>query len=831
MEQDNRSPLDVVLVLLLLASGLAVTGYGFWQQDWPGALPTKNLGQAAGYLYFIAGAASVIAMAAKFVRFGHAATTVLLGLLIAVLAGGVWPLLAVAFQLGASFSLGHLVLRFFSPPDSALDRVYRILVGASVYATLVGIGAHFKVNYAWVYLLALAFPLVVARAHMTRLLKATLDQLVERRDGRQFELEASLLGAIVLLYFAMAFLPELSHDPLAMHLLVPAGMAANHAWNFDPSLYVWTFMPMLADWSFTIAYVFAGESAARLVNLGFLLICVAFVREFVFMLGGRRRGANWAALLVLTTPLTLLVGCSLYVETYWSACLLAGILWVFRAVYAPNTYQFGLVPGAIGLGFAAAAKSVALPYMPLLALPVIHRIKMLRSGTFRLALLVGAGAFLVLGAWPYALAFFKTGNPVFPFFNSLFESPLFRISDFNNTEFNESLSWNLPYLLVFFAERFGTHGLGGAGFQWLTLALPAFATLLFLRAKQAVILYVIAILGGVAVFQFQTYLRYIFPVILLLGVVIGLSISHCRQRHRVLHGAMLISAALTVALNLLYLGSATAKYRDVPVLQSFHSTSEDQLIRSRAPTRKAVELINVVNPQHYPVAILASPTVAGIDAQPLFASWYNPAFVREIRQGNSPGAVLETLRRYRAKYLILDSRGNARNWPIAGFAGKLGPVIGEIGSVAVYRVADELYFARELLRAPNRFDLPPWSYSSDVEFLESGAVAVVQGASVRQDADVRERDFYLNTMRVRCMDGKGRARVQVNWRRVDGARLGTNIRVFHCDRNWSVVGQQLVAPEGATVARVFGTGQDRTRVEISGISFRGVGVERAAPAR
>ena len=51
MSPAAKSRLDVTVVAILMAAGLAVTGFGLWQQDWPSVLAIKGFGSSAGYLY------------------------------------------------------------------------------------------------------------------------------------------------------------------------------------------------------------------------------------------------------------------------------------------------------------------------------------------------------------------------------------------------------------------------------------------------------------------------------------------------------------------------------------------------------------------------------------------------------------------------------------------------------------------------------------------------------------------------------------------------------------------------------------------------------------
>lgn len=823
MKSAAGFPLAACVVGALLAIGTAVTAFGLWHQSWPEALAIRGPGLSAGYLYFLAGCAVIVGCVGKLVRVGYATPTVLLGIAIVVLADAVWPLLAVALYLVASLSLGHLVLKRLCRRDTEPNAACKILVGACLFATVVGAGVHFPVNYAWAYLLMLSIPMVLARGHLVGVVRTTVAGLAERVEDRARAVERSLLGALMLLYLAMALLPELSHDPLAMHLFAPAQVAANQSWNFDPTLYVWTFMPMLADWNYTIGYVLAGEAAARLINLGFILLTVCFVREFVLLLNGDKRGADWAALLLLSTPLTVLVGCSLYVEAFWSACLLAGGLWLFKAVFDADRHPSGMLLSGMAFGFGAAGKAVALPYLPLLAAPVLFRPGILRSRRFRLSVLWGVLACLILGGWPYVLAYVETGNPVFPFFNSVFRSPLYPPADFDNSQFKAALTWDLPYRVVFSSEEYGGGRIGGSGFQWLTLAAPATAAIAMTRDLRALLLLGIALFSIVVIFQFQTYLRYVFPAFLTMSVVLGVAVSACARRRGWAGGGMVAIAGLTVLLNLLFLGSATTKYRDIPVLDLFRAGGAQTLVQVRAPVRDAVEAVNVVNELGFSVAFMSSPLAAGLKSKALFTNWHNRQFRRQLYGADDVNAFLEVLKEQRAKYVIFDRRKKENAGPIFSHIEEIGVRLAEFGSVILYRIDNRYFYSQEMLRKTDEFVAPPWSISENVERIADGAVLVSNRAPVVQGVSVREDEYYLNTVTARCGAADGHGRVQVNWFGERDRRLKSDIRVFRCAENWSRESQELVAPKGAHTARVLGASHANTPVQVAEISFRSTG--------
>ena len=818
MNLTAKNRIEVALIGGFMVAGAATAAYGLIREDWPQVMSVVTSSLSSAYLYFVALCTVLIAIAVRTTHLGHTAVTLLLGVAIALLAGALWPLLAVGIFLCAAFSLGHIALSVIgrsAPPAGDADRV---LVGTGLYATLVGVMVHFPVNRPWAYLIILAIPMVLARRHLWDAMRAAARQLFSRnRDSSS--LRRPLLGSLVLLYLAAALLPELAHDALAMHLFVPAQVAANHVWHFDPTRYVWAFMPMLANWCYTIGWMLAGEAAVRLINLGFLLIGVHLVREFVLMLGGCRRGADWAALLLLATPLTFLIGSSAFVDAFWSAYLLAGILWIFRVVWTPRTPPSGLVPGGLLLGFAAASKAVALTYLPLLALAALVRFPLLRSKSFWLWAAVAAAAFLAVAIWPYALAYVKTDNPVFPFYNSLFQSQVYPVEDFSQPTFNTKPSWNLFYQVTFHAEQFIEGRLGAAGFQWLILATPTMVAIALFRARRAALLLVFAALALLAVFSFQSYLRYIYPIFMILSVLVGFALSAISRRPGNLCKTMTIGITSTLLLNVLFLGSASVPYRDVPVLELVRDGGVDDLVNRRAPVRQAVELVNAVNKLRFPVAFVSAPLAGGLESPALFGNWYNQAFHDEILAASDSSSFAEALRRHRGRYLIVDPFWKDKTGRMAELAATTGDLLGQFRQIAVYRLKDEWFYTRELLQAPNRFDAPDWQQRADVELLETGAALVSGRGSVVQAVPVEAGEFYRNSLVSRCPDSPGLGRLQLNWRHEDGSHT-SDIKVFRCRTNWSRQSQEVVAPQGAVLAGVYGRSHDGNSMEIAEVSLR-----------
>ena len=698
LESSVFNRLSIAVATLL---GLAILGHGFWQQDWSDVVSSLSASRSVGYVWFLSGCTLTIVLASKISRFGHAGVAALLVALLAMVANGVWPLLAVAGYFMSCWSLGFLALKRFCGGSTLLADATRVLAGAGLYATLAGFAAHVEVNYGWAYLLVLAVPVALARTELAALIKTRFSDLSKPADSRTGALLNACSVALALTYFAFAFLPEVAHDPLAMHLFVPAYVEANQHWNFDPELYVWTLMPMLADWSFTVGYLLAGEAGARLVNLGFLLLGVCLVRDLVRRLGGSRMGAAWAALLLLSTPLAFLLGSALYVEAFWSAYLVAGLSWMFRAAHGeeagapatvpPAAASSGLPLAGLLLGFAVAAKAVALVYVPLCALPVLARMQLLFSRESAIAVVQGAALFLAVGCVPYVVSYLISGNPVFPFFNAHFESPYFSPLNFDNPRFRAETDWTLPYSMVFSSEQYIQGRFGGAGFQWVVLGPPVLAILLLRMHRQAILVFAIAVLSLLAVFQFQSQLRYVYPVFLMGSALVGWALSGLRGAHRLLWGSLTLVTGVTVATNLAFFGSAAERYFGVPVLEAFQPQGFANLEAQLVPGRQAVKLANVHNSSRAPVAILAAPVGAGLASDALYANWYNSSFEDRINSARNSKAFVDVLREYGVRYLIYDPGWKENPHRLRRLVAESTDLVGRYGSVGVHEVKPRLF--------------------------------------------------------------------------------------------------------------------------------------------
>lgn len=809
-------------VWLAMGAGVWLTLAGLMQQQWFAVLPWESGDDLLAFGYLLAAILFALGMLRFWTRFSPTLTVGLLLLLVAVVTGVLWSLLVVLGFTLAAWCTGRYILQFLRAGACAEDAPeVPLLIGAGTYGVLTGLLAHFQINYPGLYLLLLLLPPWLARKHFTRQwLQQFAGNVYGRVSGSLSEQTLLLLvGGVALIHFIVALLPEVSFDALALHLLVPSHMLLRQQWGFDASLYSMAMVPMLADWLFSIGYMLGGETAARLLNLGFTYLLAWQVSCAARWLGGSRNSASFAALLFLATPLTFTETSSLHVEAVWAAYVVAGSLSILRFCLNASSSQSGtLICGALMLGMAATAKAITLPVLPVLSLCMLLFVKRWWQRDLLPAFAVALLLFLVIGSIPYLTAWLLSGNPVLPFYNAVFQSSYFPLSNFINDNYTTGMTWDVLYRMVFSSAEYLEASNGAPGFQWLLL-FPATAVLLCLRPdNRALLLTGFCILSALLIFQSQAYLRYVFPLFALFAALVSATLFPHERLAPGLERPLLLLAAVTIGLNLVFLPAANWAYRSLPIAVLASEQSKVAYLERRQPVRLAVELLNRINLSRSPVAFLTDDTfAAGLNADALYPHWYNHVFETAVFGAFTAEALAAVLLGYNAQYVLLDDRWG-ETW-MRSVAAEATEEITRIGTVSVRRLAADYQFATELLRNADLQEQAGWDMGVGVVFAE-GQVRVNAFAPITQRVPVVPGRRYRNSVTARCDETETQGRVQINWLDEDGDFLNVSATLFTCTTDWSTHVQLADAPENARFAEVYGTSHGDQNILLAEVSLR-----------
>jgi hypothetical protein len=819
MNFPNQRILEIFVKMTLIA-GMALTIWGLVHLAWPQALSWASASALFQYLAFMSVCAGLIVTGS----FWNKRNPLLIGAIIAtglaLLSGALWPLLVTLWFALASTIFGKSIL-FTLRINAAENWLTNFLIGSGVYGTAVGLLAHFPVNYPGVYGFALALPAVLWWLNAAEYWRSFIAVLAKNDDSR-FKIKwlDAAIAVVAMVHFAVALMPELGHDALAMHLFVPVHMASRHQWGFDADTYVWAVMPMLGDWIFSIGYMLAGETAARLINLSFILVLAWLVRDLVLWAGGTLKGARWGALIFLSTPLTFTESSKLFIESVWAAFVVAGILALLRLSVSSDKPKSWLGLAAFFLGFAVATKAVTLTILPVLLLLLLwHYRSWLKSTSFP-SWLTAVGLFSVVGLIPYLTAWRLTGNPVFPFFNGIFQSQYYPPVNFESPSvFGKGLTWDMVYRITFDSGKYLEASAGASGFQWLLLFVSASIVLFIGKNRKGVTLLLVGILVVAVVFQSVSYLRYVFPAYVVFSAAIGIALGSVLNENYVSKAVWTVAAAATVLLNLLFLSSG-AQYRDFPLKSIWDLANRDAYLQARLPIRNAVELVNQLNGGRSPVAVFAQPLTAGIKSDALYPNWYNFRFQGEITASNKVEDIANVLLTRGVDLIMLDS-----NW--SGGPEKLELIVNatelvaEYGSISVRRVRTDYRFKIEQVKSPEFSSIDAWSLSPGAAYeADSKIVTVNVAASATQAIATSPGQRYLNTVVSKCFKAPSVGRVQINWLDQKGQFIKADIKTFDCTLDWSEQAMEVIAPSSAATAIVYVTGHTAAPIQFKSNSLK-----------
>ncbi|HVM41571.1 MAG TPA: hypothetical protein VM618_12410 [Acidimicrobiia bacterium] len=229
---------------------------------------------------------------------------------------------------------------------------------------------------------------------------------------------AVVSAVAVTIAFVGALAPEREWDALWYHLgflpdWLDEGRLAANRWEY-PSLY-----PMTWELVFGTGMALGGSVAAKLLHFSCLPVLAALVHGVV-----RRHFPGtppWLAVaLFVTTPVVLWEATTAYVDLALALHLSVGLLALVR--FASTRAVGWLAVASVSLGMAAATKHLALPAVAIMLAGLsFHLWRRERSWrSVAPAVVVVAGACLLLaGPW-YLRAWSAAGNPVFPEMHGVF---------------------------------------------------------------------------------------------------------------------------------------------------------------------------------------------------------------------------------------------------------------------------------------------------------------------------------------------------------------------------------------------------------------------------
>ena len=411
-------------------------------------------------------------------------TTVLAGLLLAL----------------AAIGLGSL----FGPLPAGLA----LAVGLAVIAALVGWSLPLPVHARWGYLAAAVLVLLLR----WRAIASALRRMAEWWRQAAAESPGGLLLAIAAAGIASLglWLPSLNYDDNAVHLILQAQLLADGQYHMDVQRQSWAVAPWANNVLHAVAAMLAGQEARAAMGALWLLLGMDGARRLALALDAKPAVALVAAAVFAAQPFTGYFATTMQVDGASAALLLQlAAIAVAPAASRPGAFAVGAIAGLL-----LSLKTINL----LFALPLLAWIAWSVPAGGRLRWLLRMLALLLpVAASSYAYALLVTGNPLFPFFNAWFQSPLYPLENFRDTKWMAGASWRSAWDLLFASNVYGQYYPGASGIAVLT-TLPA-SIIAAIRDRRVRWLLLWALAVATLLFLQMQYLRYLFPALAVLAVV------------------------------------------------------------------------------------------------------------------------------------------------------------------------------------------------------------------------------------------------------------------------------------------------------------------------
>lgn len=391
-----------------------------------------------------------------------------------------------------------------------------LLVGLAVVAAVVGWLLPLPIHHRALYLLATVLMLAWRR----RALQASLRDAAAsaRALAGAHPCMAILLVAAASVASLGLWLPSLNYDDNAVHLILQSQLLADGRYAMDVQRQSWAVAPWANNVLHAVAAMLAGHEARAAMGALWLLLGIDGARRLALALGAPPAVALAAAAVFAAQPFAGYFTTTMQVDGADAAILLH----LVAIAVAPNDRR----PGALAIGAIAgllfALKTINLLY----AVPLLASIAWTTPRGARLRWTLRMLAMLLPVAAPsYAYAFALTGNPLFPFFNAFFRSPLYPLENLRDMKWMAGVTASAPWDLAFHAQRYGQYYAGASGLAMLA-TLPALLLDAVRRpATRWLAIWAIAC-AGLLFLQMQ-YLRYLFPTYAVLGVLGVVALSRC----------------------------------------------------------------------------------------------------------------------------------------------------------------------------------------------------------------------------------------------------------------------------------------------------------------
>lgn len=540
---------------------------------------------------------------------------------------GIDHLAVVAIWLAASWSLGGLLLGAVHR-DQTYALTYPVeatVVGITAWLAIWGVMLHFQVNYRGVYWGLCLLPF----AHLRQLPQGSLRLTI---SGRIFAFEKWMRSvpfwmwvpgvAVMGWVLRWSSMPSVMFDDHTLHLRMWTTFVHQHRAEFNPTDHIWSVAPFASDLLHAALSLMAGSDIRGPWNLALALMALGLTASVLSQAGIRPRWQWLLLILLASTPMFGNLLLSLQTELALAVVALVALDLIGRATRIGRNHIIGILacaslcvaiklPGAVLGLLCMAALTMRVDFRSLIPQ------KWPNKAAWLTLLIV---AFVALHS--YGVAWHFTKNPTFPLYNEIFRSPFFPPENFRDTTWSAGFSLR-SYVGAFFeTSKYFESGNYAAGWQYLILLPIALGMVVLPGAPLLLRISLLPLFGfGVAMFSAVQYWRYLFPVMPLATILMGVLFIDRRPKTRIIFSLLVVAC---IGFNMQHYRNITGLMQ-IPAQSFFTAKGREWTIQTFAPVAALTKTVNTLSPDARVLYPFESPSGATLYGHPIYTPWYAPA--------------------------------------------------------------------------------------------------------------------------------------------------------------------------------------------------------------
>ncbi|MGB9661866.1 MAG: ArnT family glycosyltransferase [Moorellaceae bacterium] len=648
------------------------------------------------------------------------------------------------------------------------------------------------------------------------------------------------ISVIVLLpIMLMPLYPPITWDSIMYHLAAAKIYVQEHHIKLTPYLRFPVF-PRLNEMLFTLMLSIMDDIAAQLVQFLMMVLVAGALYSWGCRMFSSKTGL-WAAALWLGNPLVLWLGSSAYIDIGLTLFVTLTVYSFWNWLYSKE--WLWLILAGVFVGFAAGSKYSALVFIALLGIIVFYI--SIRERRYLAPWVFITIATAIAAPW-YLRNFYYTGNPVFPFFSTLFgynylyssedlKLLLYDLQHARGIGRSFTALLTLPWHLAFNQDAFIMEAPLS---QTYFFAIPILLVFSIFSTK---IRGMLALVLAYLLFWFLSaqIVRYLVPVLPLLSLLtatvverflLWLPLLRRWSGHAVITG---IIAILLVLPGWLYATHKVLEQGPVPVTQD----QRDIYLARHLLSYPAYKFLNDLKGRNYTLYALYDENMAYFADGQFMGDWFGPARYSRIatKLGDSQG-LYEELKTLGANYFLINKQRGKVELPDDGFFQSHFKLIYARAYVLLFELSEKPLKRKlglELLKNSGFENLEgrqlnSWQHVGkpviDTSGLRShsGFVAVRSEGTENvfyQAVPVKPQGLYLLSYYARA-DRQGQiARLQVNWSNEQGRFLKTDIELVDIGADWKQYEMAVTAPPQAAWATVYVSPHEQSSVWFDDFSF------------